>query len=101
MELKEIKETMDKLKIGTEKSGFIYGVAGGIPLFMHKLVAEYFATEFVFDLFKRGTTGNTREKIFSLINDRNLFMPDEIMDGDNVIKTIGQFGKYYSRKLFS
>ncbi|KAJ8715500.1 hypothetical protein PYW07_009982 [Mythimna separata] len=51
-DLNELRETIKLCKKGQEKAGLIVSVANGMPIFLHKTFAEYFAVEYICDCLK-------------------------------------------------
>ncbi|XP_035773111.1 uncharacterized protein LOC118456448 isoform X1 [Anopheles albimanus] len=48
-DLAKCKEYIKEIKEGLEKSGIIEGVQGNVPIFIHRMFAEYFAACWLFD----------------------------------------------------
>ncbi|KAJ8725497.1 hypothetical protein PYW08_003680 [Mythimna loreyi] len=51
-DLQDIKEMINVVKKGEEKTGLINSVENGIPIFVHKSFTEYFAVEYVCNCLK-------------------------------------------------
>lgn len=64
-DLKEIKETIKLIEKGGEKTGLIYSVAYGIPVFIHMTITEHLAVEYICDRLKNE---NNSAKQISLID---------------------------------
>ncbi|PZC81118.1 hypothetical protein B5X24_HaOG213458 [Helicoverpa armigera] len=54
-EIEEVREFIESVKSGEEKSGIVERMVGDDPKFVHLTFAEYFATEFLFDKFQSGS----------------------------------------------
>uniref|UniRef100_A0A182F1W9 ANK_REP_REGION domain-containing protein n=1 Tax=Anopheles albimanus TaxID=7167 RepID=A0A182F1W9_ANOAL len=52
-EQKQCEEYLRDITNGRDKSGIIEGVQAGVPLFIHRLLAEYFAARWLFDNMDR------------------------------------------------
>lgn len=61
-ELNEIKETIQLIQNGREKTGFICDNADDMPMFIHVTFIEFFAAEYVCDLLK-GKNGRKKQAL--------------------------------------